>query len=710
MNRLLKTIRQEAPSLQIGGAVALLAAAALLFAVSDSSRLVASDVETAQHSEGVIGATALVNSSAREALIVAQAEANGMASPQMRLESVSALEQAMVLLQSRSELLAAAMSDRLPEHQTAVTDAVDDVSRSVAAVVAHLRSGDTEQAIVAAVNQLEPASQTLADTTSQIRDINQTHVSRVEQDLGQVATAARFMVAFVAPALVVWMIFRAMRRRHRSAHMRSELARERELHRKKNLFLAAASHQMKTPLSTVVGYAELLRDNSRDFSAGVRQEMIEIMAEQSRETAYVVDDILAAGRADFGELLLIEEEIEVRDLVETAVSSLRTSIHSSLTISGNARVVADRRWASQVVRNLLRNAASFGGEDVRVEISRANRTVAISVSDNGVGLGSASLNEPSFNGYYDSSAPDSGTPTLGLGLSVGRTLARRMGGDLTYTRLDGRSIFEFTLPVAIEEPDAPRRPKLSFDPKMKRPDASELRAILSNGGPEVVYQAVVDLYDHQQGVATAVGYEAKARFPHGELNEWLTVAESHRMLVDLEVNYVEKALCGVPTGLSGRFIGLNVSLATLTSSRLVAVMRPRDDLDVVFELSETSSIKSYQDSAWAVRSMQESGFRVAVDGVGAEPIDIWQLLRIGPALIKIDSSLVRDLDHFPENRAVIRAIASAAADLGIQVVCEGVDTEIEAATLLGMGIRFAQGRLFDVPVPSLSPTHASGLQ
>lgn len=697
MRRFLRTLRDEAPSLQVGGTVVLLVAAALLFAVSDSGRLVASDVATAQQSEAVLGAVALVNSATREALIVAQAGDHGIASLEVVEEATAAIAEASEHLETQGRLLAETMGDRHPDDGGRVMFAVEAVSTAAAAVTASLQDGNIQDAVEHAVETLEPAGLTLADVATQIRERNQEHVSSVQRDLGRVATATRFMVAFIAPAIVVWLIFRAMRRRQRAVQLRSELARERELHQKKNSFLAAASHQIKTPLSTVVGYAELLRDSSRDFSAGVRQEMIEIMADQSRETAHVVDDILVAGRSDFGELLLVDEEVDVRALVESAISGLGSGLRSHLVISGNATVQADRRWTSQIVRNLLRNAANFGGENILVSISRSTRMVAVAVSDDGPGLDGSIPEDALFNAYYDYRQLDGGTPTMGLGLSVARTLARHMGGDLTYTRLDGRSTFELTLPVGADTPVSEPLPDLTVDPLAGLPTPAAVAQVIANGGPEIVYQPIVDLGDYRHGHISTVGFEALARFEYGRPNEWFDTARSAGLLLDLDLACVTNAVNDFPAKSSNRFLAVNVNDVTLMSTRLLEALHGADLSRVIVELSESASIKSYEETVDVVRALRDRGVRLALDDVGSGEIDMWHVIRLEPALIKIDASLVRDLEHSPENRALIRALATAASELGMLVICEGIETDVEAATLLGMGIKYGQGNLFGEP-------------
>jgi EAL domain-containing protein (putative c-di-GMP-specific phosphodiesterase class I) len=85
--------------------------------------------------------------------------------------------------------------------------------------------------------------------------------------------------------------------------------------------------------------------------------------------------------------------------------------------------------------------------------------------------------------------------------------------------------------------------------------------------------------------------------------------------------------------------------------------------------------------------------------VGTGEIDLWNILRLEPAMIKIDMSLVRDLENSPRNGALIRGLAAMAGDLGVVVVAEGVETVRERDRLLELGVEHGQGYLFGKPQP-----------
>ncbi|MDP9495579.1 MAG: EAL domain-containing protein, partial [Actinomycetota bacterium] len=142
---------------------------------------------------------------------------------------------------------------------------------------------------------------------------------------------------------------------------------------------------------------------------------------------------------------------------------------------------------------------------------------------------------------------------------------------------------------------------------------------------------------------------------------------------------------------------MNISDSTLVSSSLATALDGIDPGRVVLELSEETLIKSYEETRRAVDSLRERGIRLAVDDVGSGDIDLWHILSLEPAFIKIDITLVRGIGQTPRNRALIRGLSTMAQDLGVLVVAVGVETGEERDQLLELGVQFGQGYLFGRP-------------
>jgi EAL domain-containing protein (putative c-di-GMP-specific phosphodiesterase class I) len=488
-------------------------------------------------------------------------------------------------------------------------------------------------------------------------------------------------------------------RKQQERDLTAELERERELRQQKDAFLEAASHHINNPLAAVVGFSELLRDRSRDFSAGVRNEIIELLAIQASETSHVVNDLLIAARFDLEDMELDSVAVDLRAVVENATHDWASHQRTKLTVSGNAVARADGHWVTQIVRNLLRNAAAFGGGNIWVRISEGFNKVVVDVVDDGDGVAPEDLDRI-FEPYHSGRQADRLTPSLGLGLSVARRLARAMGGDVSYLREDAQTIFELSLPrVSLEWDSFSEVPDVIIDPLAGRPTKEAITEVLAQGGPDMVYQQIVDMRAHRTGEDRIVGYEGLARFAYASPPEWFEVAGSAGLRLDLELAAMQNAIAGFAPLNHDGFLALNLSDASLTSSKLVDALAGLDPGRIVLELSEVAVIKSYEVTKRFVDSLGDKGIRLAVDDVGSGEIDLWHILRLEPAVIKVDMSLIRDIETMPRNRALIRGISAMAQDLGIMVVAEGIEAPEEEDMLLELGVQYGQGYLFGKPRP-----------
>lgn len=218
----------------------------------------------------------------------------------------------------------------------------------------------------------------------------------------------------------------------------------------KDRFVATVSHELRTPLAAVLGFSELLKDGRvEEMDAEERNEIIGTIAEQASDLADIVEDLLVLARADHGTLTAVAVPVDVsaqcRQVIERI--SLPHPIQVNSPNPGTVRALADPGRVRQVIRNLLANAASYGGDQTWMEIRAEDETVIIGVSDDGSGVDPDQADrifEP-----YRAHKPGATSGSLGLGLSVSRTLARHMAGDLTYSHTDGITTFELTLPKAV---------------------------------------------------------------------------------------------------------------------------------------------------------------------------------------------------------------------------------------------------------------------
>lgn len=231
---------------------------------------------------------------------------------------------------------------------------------------------------------------------------------------------------------------------------RQTMQRLRALIQSKDEFVASVSHEVRTPLTAVVGLAEELRVNRAEFREVETDEFIGLIADQSREVANIIEDLLVAARADTGTLDINLGVVDLRDLVgiELVGGGFAESLHQgNLTIEMlEAPAWGDTTRVRQIIRNLLTNALRYGGDRVRVSSGVSEGIARIGVADSGSGI-PIQDQDRIFEPYQRAHDRPTQPGSVGLGLTVARQLARLMGGDLTYRYEGGESIFELALPA-----------------------------------------------------------------------------------------------------------------------------------------------------------------------------------------------------------------------------------------------------------------------
>lgn len=213
------------------------------------------------------------------------------------------------------------------------------------------------------------------------------------------------------------------------------------------------------------------------------------------------------------------------------------------------------------------------------------------------------------------------------------------------------------------------------------------------GGPVPVYQPVLAL----DGL-TQVGVEALSRFPDG-INpaEWFAAAASVGAGTDLELRALDRAAAALPD-VAG-FLALNVSSATVGAPGFSRRLAELPLYRLVLELTEHEAIEDYQTLSEVLRPLRARGLRLAVDDAGAGFASMRHILVLMPDFIKLDISLVRDIDHDPARQALASALVAFAASTGAQIIAEGVETAAELACLRRLRVPHGQGYHLARPGP-----------
>jgi len=228
--------------------------------------------------------------------------------------------------------------------------------------------------------------------------------------------------------------------------MRLRLARLEDARR---AFIANASHELRTPIFSLGGFLELLREDELDDDT--RAEFVEAMAEQTGRLAKLATDLLDLSRLDAGgmriELGPVSLADAAHDLGEELAALAEGRGHPlEVVVDGDGLVLADRERVLQVGRALVDNALLHTPSGTAVRIVSAGDTLR--VEDEGPGI-PAEHQEQVFTRF--TRLEGSRASGSGLGLAIARELAERMGGSLTLVSEPGRTAFTLRLPAAPPE-------------------------------------------------------------------------------------------------------------------------------------------------------------------------------------------------------------------------------------------------------------------
>jgi two-component system sensor histidine kinase KdpD len=217
---------------------------------------------------------------------------------------------------------------------------------------------------------------------------------------------------------------------------RLEAARE----RLKTELLAGVSHDLRTPLATILFSLQSLKRFAADHAPEARDELVDLAEGEARRLAALVDTLLAASRLEAGKTPVLIEPASVSEIAEATLRDLRLEI-TGLDVTTEfpdalPLVAADATLASRALANVISNAAKYGrGSPITIAARSENHDVIVEVGDRGPGLGDNP--ERLFEKFIRGVASDGRAPGLGLGLALARGFMASQGGALKAVNREG---------------------------------------------------------------------------------------------------------------------------------------------------------------------------------------------------------------------------------------------------------------------------------
>ncbi|HTO90346.1 MAG TPA: GAF domain-containing sensor histidine kinase [Candidatus Sulfotelmatobacter sp.] len=240
-----------------------------------------------------------------------------------------------------------------------------------------------------------------------------------------------------------------------------------ELNQMKDVFLSTASHELKTPLSSVIAYAELLEENADKLERDQREEFLRRLRSEAMRLMGLIEDILDLSRIESGKLVLRRRPVELNEVMRDSVETSRTTAekHRVTLIEDYTedmpRLILDEVKMRQVGVNLITNAIRFSpeGRQVTVRTWREPDSFVFDVTDHGPGIApdeTTHIFELFAQGTRGQEPGDGG---LGIGLHLVKRISELHGAHVGVNSTPGNgSTFWVRLPLSLAESVRPEAP------------------------------------------------------------------------------------------------------------------------------------------------------------------------------------------------------------------------------------------------------------
>ena len=232
-----------------------------------------------------------------------------------------------------------------------------------------------------------------------------------------------------------------------------------EASRHKSQFLANVNHELRTPVSAIIGYARLVLRATEGQIAPLQSENLKDLLNNAERLLSQIDSLLEFSKIEAGKVEVHVEPVKVSEVIQGAISTIEPSL-----TGGNVRIVreiapdlpalnTDREKLRQILLNLLENAVKFTDRgEIKIAASQQNGSVQLVVSDTGIGIPKEELDKIFEEFHRGGSSSTKNYRGTGLGLAIVKKFVDLLGGEVTVeSEVDKGSTFTVMLPFDYRE-------------------------------------------------------------------------------------------------------------------------------------------------------------------------------------------------------------------------------------------------------------------
>ncbi|HEY1085649.1 MAG TPA: ATP-binding protein [Candidatus Saccharimonadales bacterium] len=245
-----------------------------------------------------------------------------------------------------------------------------------------------------------------------------------------------------------------------TAELRTSNARLKRLDTSKDEFLSMASHQLRTPLTSIKGYLSMMLEGDVGKVTPMQKKVLEEAFTSSERMVHLIHDFLNVSRLQTGKFMLELQEVDLVKLVSAEVKSLeRVAESRSMTLKFTSKVKSipmtlDDTKIRQVVMNYIDNAIYYSKPDttIVVDLSKTDDSVTLKVTDTGIGV-PANEQDQLFGKFFRATNARKQRPDgTGVGLYLAKKVITALGGEIVFESKIGKgSTFGFQLPLGQDK-------------------------------------------------------------------------------------------------------------------------------------------------------------------------------------------------------------------------------------------------------------------
>ena len=230
----------------------------------------------------------------------------------------------------------------------------------------------------------------------------------------------------------------------------------------KNDFVSHVSHELKTPLASIMAYSEMLADGEANDEK-TQKEFYSIIQSQANRLSRLIDDILNTARIESGLIKVDKKPLSLTILIQEQLGMIKGyAEEKDIEVAGQEPIVldqvnVDRDMMVQVIVNLLSNAVKYtapGGKvEIKTEVDDAANMARVKITDTGVGIPEDEI-EHVFDKFYRVGANNKQAKGTGLGLNLVKQIVEKVHGGKVFvtSKVNEGSTFGFELPLAANQP------------------------------------------------------------------------------------------------------------------------------------------------------------------------------------------------------------------------------------------------------------------